>query len=340
MVVNRREPELHTADDVPLEEIAEETQLVVDYFNEEADRPFIDIFAEELDQQTFLQEINEAKPDHFDKLSEGEFPSFQNQPERDRYNQLTVRADEYGKALGLTQKYIENSTSSQVQNRIEEIVDGAAETQQEAVFDVIMDSAYDGSGGLWFEVPDNGRYTFDDTHSHTHATTDELFGAVDLPDTAGDGYSAQEHIEAAAENLRHHGWTGGGKVALVSKNWKFRLRNEIARGQNYHIPLATGLRETSIRNMDAQVNGVTIMETPYLKGDEFFVYDTDISPVKIYNERDLQLTRPSGGPATEPGDILNGSATMSFGVANTNPLGMVEYGGVDVNYDAVTQRYD
>jgi hypothetical protein len=339
-MANRREPELHTADDVPLTEIAEETQLVVDYFNEEATRPFMDIFVQELTQQSFLQEINEAKPDQFDKISELEFPGFQNQPERDRYNELNIRSEEYGKALGLTQKYIEGATSTQVQNRIEEIVDGAAETQEQAVFDLIMDSTYDGSGGLWFEVPDNGRYEFDDTHSHEHAGTTELFNSVEIPDTAGDGYTAQEHIEAAAEDLRHHGWTSGQKVALVSKNWKFRLRNEIARGQGYHIPMATGLRETSIRDMDKPVNGVTIMETPYLKGDEFFVYDAGIKPIKMYEERGLQLTRPSGGPATEPGDILNGSATMSFGVANTNPLGMVEYGGVDVDYQSVTQRYD
>lgn len=332
------EPELHTADDVPLVEVQENAELIVDYFNNEATEPFIDLFADQVSQQTFIQEIQEAKPDNFDKLSEGEFPSFQNTPDLERYNELSIRTDEYGKSLGLTQRYFENASSDQVQRRIEEVVDGAAETRREAVFDVIMDSAYDGSGDLWFEVPDHGRYTFDDTHSHVFDTTTELVNSVDMPDVGGDGYNTQNHIEAAAEQLRHHGWTGP-KVAVVSKNWKFRMKQELTEAADYHIPAADGLRETSVREMEFTPAGVGVVETPFLKGDEFILYDTSISPVKVYTDRELQLTRPQGGPVAQPGDILNGSATMSFGVANTNPLAMVEFGGVDIDYDAATTRY-
>ena len=112
-----RDPEIYTADDVPLTEVAENAQQIVDYFNNEAEQPFMEIFVDEVDQQTFIQEINEARPDTFDRLAEGEFPSFQNDTSLPQYNELTIRATEYGKALGMTQKFIENATSDQLQDK-------------------------------------------------------------------------------------------------------------------------------------------------------------------------------------------------------------------------------
>lgn len=335
-----REPQIYTADDVPLTEIAEDAQKIVDYFNNEATMPFMDIFVEEMDQQTFIQEINEAKPDRFEKLSEGEFPGFQNDTALPDYNELTIRAEEYGKALGMTQKFIENAQSDRVRAKVEEVIEGASETQMEDTFNVIMDGVYDGSGGLWFEVPDNGRYTFDDTHSHVVPDTTTLFNDISgVPDDGSGSYNAQKHIEAAAEHLRHHGWTSGEKVALLSKDWKFKLKDELTHGADFHIPMASGLRGQDIRDVAPQIAGCRIMQTPYLKGDEFYVYDTGIKPVKLYNERELQMTQPGGGPVVEPGDIINSTATMSYGVAMTNPLGAVEFGGIDVDYASVTQRY-
>lgn len=340
-MVGAREPQIHTTDDVPLREVAENAQQIVDYFNMEADVPFLDIFVDEVDQQTFIQEINDTRPDTFDKLSEGEFPSFQNDTSLPEYNELTIRSTEYGKSLGMTQRYVENATSDQLQRKISEVVEGATETMMEDVFDVIFDSVYDGSGGLWFQIPDHGKYTFDDTHSHAIPDTTTLMDDVGMPDAAGDGYTAQEHFEAAAEHLRHHGWTSGQKVALVSKDWKFKIKNELTHEASYDIPMASNLRNTGIRDMDTPApGGVTLMQSPYLQGDEFLMYDAGIQPVKQYVDRDLQLTQPNGGPASEPGDILNGSATMSYGVACTNPLAMVEFDGVDVDWADASTRYN
>lgn len=334
-----REPQVYTKDDVPLVEIAENAQKIVDYFNNEADVPFRDIFVDELDQQTFIQEINEARPDEFDRLSEGEFPSFQNDTSKPRYNELTIRAEEYGKAMGLTQRYVENATSEQVQRKVDEVVEGATETMMTTIFDVMFDSVYDGSGDLWFEVPDYGSYTFDQSHSHQIPDSQTLMDDAGIPDS-GDGYTAGQHFEAAAEHLRHHGWTNGEKVALVSKDWKFKLKQELTYDADYHIPMASNLRNTSIREMDAySPGGVTVIQSPWLTGDEFLLYDTGIMPVKMYTERELQLTQPQGGPVMHPGDLLNGSATMSFGVACTNPLGMLEFDGVEVEWDDVSTRY-
>ena len=333
-------PQLHTADGVPLKEVTENAADIVDYFNNEADLPFFDIFVDEMDQQTFIQEINEARPDKFEKLSEGEFPGFQNDTSKPRYNELTIRTQEYGKALGMTQKFIEDSTSEQLSDKMTEVVEGATETMMDDVFDVMFDSVYDGSGGLWFEIPDHGKYEFDDTHSHQIADSTMLFDDISVPDPSGDGYTASQHFEAAAEHLRHHGWTSGDKVALISKDWKFKLKDELSYGADFHIPMATNMRNSDIRDMDGVTPGdVTLVQSPWLTGDEFMLYDAGIQPVKMYNNRELQLTQPSGGPVLHPGDIINGSATLDYGVANTNPLAMVEFQGVDVDWTSSQTRY-
>lgn len=334
-----RDPQLYTADDVPLAEIVENAQKIVEYFNEEAEIPFMDAMVEQVDQQTFIQEVNEAKPDQFDRLSEGEFPSFQNDTSLPEYNELTIRAQEYGKAMGLTQRFIENATSDRVQDKVNEVVEGASETMMEDTFNVIMDGIYDGAGDLWFQVPDNGRYEFDDTHSHVVADTSTLMNDVGMPDPNSNGYSAQEHIEALAEHLRHHGWTTGQKVALVSKDWKFKLKQELTYDADFHIPMAENMRAQGVRDMTPTIAGADVVQTPYLQNDEIIMYDAGIQPVKQYIERELQLTQPQGGPVQHPGDIINGSATMSYGVAMTNPLAAVEFSGVDVDWDAVTTRY-
>lgn len=337
MAPGNREPQLYTADDVPLTEVAENAQDIVDYFNNEAEQPFMDLFVDEVDQQTFIQEINEARPDQFEPLAEGEFPGFQNDTSKPRYNELTIRTTEYGKSLGMTQKYIEDVTSDRLQDKIQEVIDGATETMMDDVFDVIFNSVYDGSGGLWFEIPDYGSYEFDDSHSHQVPDTSALMNDVSMPGSAP--YTAQEHFEAAAEHLYHHGWTGE-KVALVSKEWKFKLKQELTHDATYHIPMAENLRNTNIRDMDSvQPGGVTVIQSPYLTGDEFLIYDTNIQPVKMYTERELQLTQPSGGPVMQPGDIINGSATLDYGLANTNPLAMVEFSGVDVDWEESQTRY-
>jgi len=338
--MSAREPQIYTADDVPLADIVENAEQIVDYFNNEADVPFVDVFVEEMDQQTFIQEINEARPDKFEPLAEGEFPGFQNDTSLPNYNELTIRTTKYGKSLGMTQKYVENASSDRVQSKVNEVIEGATETMMEDVFDVIFDSVYDGSGNLWFDIPDHGAYSFDDSHSHQIPDTTTLMNDVGMPDVEGDGYTAQEHFEAAAEHLRHHGWTNGQKVALVSKDWKFKIKQELTHEADYHIPMATDLRNTNIRDMnESQPGGVTLMQSPYLTGDEFLMYDTGIQPVKMYTERDLQLTQPQGGPVVHPGDILNGSVTFDYGVACTNPLAMVEFEAVDVDWTASQTRY-
>lgn len=336
----RRDPQIHTADDVALKTVVENAEQIVDYFNNEADVPFVDIFVDEMDQQTFLQEIDENRPDKFEPLSEGEFPGFQNDSSLPDYNELTIRTTEYGKSMGLTQRYIENAPSERVQDKVNEVVEGATETIMDDVFEVIFDSVYDGSGDLWYDIPSHGAYEFDDTHSHALPDTQTLMEDVGMPDDAGDGYTAQEHFEAAAEHLRHHGWTSGQKIALISKDWKFKIKQELTHEADYHIPMATNLRNTSVRDMEAATpGGVQLVQSPWLTGDEFMMYDAGIKPVKMYTERDLQLTQPQGGPVTHPGDIINGSATMSYGVANTNPLAMVEFSGVDVDWASTQTKY-
>lgn len=313
--------EIHTKDDVPLVEIAEQTENLIEYFNE-ADKPFIDLFSEDVGQQTFLQDI-ESDAETWEELSEGEYPGTQTDTDDDYY-QMTIRTQEYGKSLGMTQKFIERSTSDRLLSKVEAVIESGLETQERAVHDVIFEGISDGSEDLWYDVPDHGAYEFERDHSHVFANTGELFG-----DSME--HRPSRHLEYAADELRHHGWTGR-KAALCSKDFKRRLRDELSWDADYHIPQADGMRSTDLTDQTITIDGVELIQTPYLRGDEFFVVSVDEQPVKRYVERDMQVTAPTGGPAVAPGEFINSSGTMDFGVAMVNPLGAVHFAGEDTNY--------
>jgi hypothetical protein len=312
--------EIHTKDDVPLVEIAEQTQNLINYFND-AEKPFVDMFAEQVGQQTFLQDI-EAEAETWEELSEGEYPGTMTDTDDDYY-QMTIRTQEYGKSLGMTQKFIERSTSDRLMNKIRAVVKAGKETEERAIHDVIFNGISDGSEELWYDVPDHGAYTFDRTHSHVFADSEELFG-----DTSA--HSVLDHIEEAADDLYHHGWDGQ-KVLLGSLDFKRTLRNELE-GHDFHIPMATGMRSSDVRDLTVNPRGVSVLTTPYLTGDEFYVVNVNEKPVKEYVERPMQVTAPTGGPALEPGQFINSSGTMDFGVAMVNPLGAVHFKGSSTNY--------
>lgn len=312
--------EIHTKDDVPLTTIAEQTQNLINYFND-ADKPFVDMFAEQVGQQTFLQDI-ESDAETWEELSEGEYPGTMTDTDDDYY-QMTIRTQEYGKALGLTQKFIERSTSDRLMKKIRAVIESGKETEERAIHEVIFNGISDGSEDLWYDVPDHGANSFARDHSHVFADTEELFG-----DTSA--HSVLDHIEYAADELYEHGWTGQ-KALLGSTDFKRSLRNEIE-DHNYHIPMATGMRSSDVRDLDIMPRGVGVLTSPYLTGDEFYVVNVNEKPVKEYVEREMQVTAPTGGPAMEPGQFINSSGTMDFGVAMVNPLGAVHFKGESTNY--------
>jgi hypothetical protein len=312
--------EIHTKDDVSLVQIAEQTQNLIDYFND-AEKPFVQMFSEQVGQQTFLQDI-EADAETWEELSEGEYPGTMTDTDDDYY-QMTIRTQEYGKSLGMTQKFIERSTSDRLMNKIRAVIKAGKETEERAIHDVIFNGISDGSDDLWYDVPDHGAYTFSRDHSHVFADTNELFG-----DTSA--HSVLDHIEEAADQLYHHGWDGQ-KVLLGSLDFKRTLRNELE-GHDFHIPMATGMRSSDVRDLTVNPRGVSVLTTPYLTGDEFYVVNVNEKPVKEYVERPMQVTAPTGGPAMEPGQFINSSGTMDFGVAMVNPLGAVHFAGDSTNY--------
>jgi hypothetical protein len=312
--------EIHTKDDVPLWEIAENTENLVNYFNE-ADRPFRDLFVDEVSQQTFLEQIW-TDDERFEKLSEGEFPNSVGETYDDNY-QLTINTSEYGQALGMTQRFIERSTSDHVMNKVEQVIENAKETEEQDIYDVVQSGISDGSEDLWFDVPDHGNYQFGRDHSHVFPDSQALFG-----DTSA--HEPHEHIERAAEEMRHHGWNGR-QVCLCSLDFKRKLRDELSWDAQYHIPMANGMRSTELRDQTVVIDGVELVQSPYLQGDEFYNIMVNDGPIKWYQDRPLQLTQPTGGP-TEPGEILNATATMSYGLAMVNPLGAVHFKGDSSNF--------
>ena len=313
--------EIHTKDDVPLTELAEKTENLIQYFNE-ADKPFVDLFAQQVGQQTFLQDI-EAEAETWEELSEGEYPGTMTDTDDDYY-QMTIRTQEYGKSLGFTQKFLEKSTSDRVMDKVRAVIEAGKETEEQAIHDVIFNGISDGTEDLWYDVPDHGAYTFNRDHSHVFANTSELFGDSNT-------HAPHRHIEEAADELRHHGWTGR-KVCLCSKEFKRTLRDELSWDAQYHIPQADGMRSSNLSEMTITIDGVDLLQTPYLRGDEFYVVNVNEKPVKEYVERPMQVTAPTGGPALDPGDFVNSSGTMDFGVAMVNPLGAVHFKGDATNY--------
>jgi hypothetical protein len=316
-----RTREIHTKDDVPLSEIAEQTQNLINYFNE-ADRPFRSLFAEQVGQQTFLQDI-ESDAETWEELSEGEYPGTMSDRDDDYY-QMTIRTQEYGKALGFTQKFLEKSTSDHVLSKVRAVIESGKETEEQAIHDVIFNGISDGSEDLWYDVPDHGAYEFSRDHSHDFVDTAGLFGDTN-------SHEPHRHIEEAADHLRHHGWTGN-KVCLCSKEFKRTLRDELSWDAQYHIPQADGMRSADLSDQTITIDGVDLLQTPYLRGDEFYVVNVGEKPVKEYVEREMQVTAPTGGPALEPGQFVNSSGTMDFGVAMVNPLGAVHFAGDSTNY--------
>lgn len=299
-----------TKDDVPLKELFETTTGIVNIFNE-AQRPFRDLFAEQVDQQTFTQDPNGGELT-WEELAEGEAPRTGDVEESQR---VTVRIGKYGRALGFSQDFIEDHTESQVLKRFRKMVAGAKEREEQVIFNALKDGIADGRK-LWYDVPDYGEYTFTNTHDHYFDNTDELF-----PDSAsGTAHEVHSHISKAKADLTHHGFTGP-FVALVSSSLKRQLRDEVSWDAQYHVPMASNMRSADVMDLDIIIDGVRIIETPWITNDEFYITQVNNdSPLKFYERRPVQVTAPNGGRANMPGELIGASGSARFGVKMVDPI--------------------
>lgn len=312
-----RRHELHTADGKNIEDLLEMARTLFDRYNE-ADRPFTEMFAETVSEQTFYQEPR--KDDiYWDKLSEGEQPRTMREEDYDD-EWITIRSDTFSKSLGMTQKYIRRTDSDKIVQKLQRLLTGAKNTEEQLVYNALTNGIADGSGD-WYDVRDWGEYNFSQSHSHVFGDTDSLFDDDGNDDTQ---YYPHEHIEEAKRELTHHGMSGP-FVALVSNAFKREMKDEISWDAQYHIPMADSMRSSDLQDLDIVIDGVRLVESPYMAGQKFYVTQAqNESPVKFLEDRPVQVTRPNGAVVRSPGDLLGANATADFGAQMIDPLAAVE----------------
>jgi hypothetical protein len=308
-----RRHELHTADGKNIEDLLEMARTLFDRYNE-AERPFTEMFAETVSEQTFYQEPR-MDDIYWDKISEGEQPrSMREEDYDDKW--MTIRSDTFSKSLGMTQKYIRRTDSSDIVDKLQRLLTGAKNTEEQLVYNALTNGIIDGSG-TWYDIRDYGENSFTNNHSHVFSSTSDLF------DDSNSHYP-HEHIEEAKRELTHHGMEGP-FAALCSNSFKRSMRDEISWDAQYHIPQANSMRSSDVQDLDIVIDGVNLVEDPYMTGDKFYVAQVqNDAPIKFLEDRPVQVTRPNGALVRSPGDLLGANATADFGCRMADPLAAVE----------------
>jgi hypothetical protein len=314
-----RRHELHTADGKNIEDLLEIARTLFDRYNE-ADKPFVDMFAETVSEQTFYQEPRRDDI-YWDKLSEGEQPrTMREEDYEDTW--MTVRSDTFSKALGMSRKYIRRTDSSDIVDKLQRLLSGALNTEEMLVYNTLQSGIIDGSG-TWYDIRDWGEYSFSNSHSHVFSDTQDLMGD-------SNPHYPHEHIEEAKRELTHHGLEGP-FAALVSNKFKRQMRDEIAWDAQYHIPMANNMRSGDVQDLDITIDGVSLVESPWMSGDKFYLTQVQNgSPIKFLEDRPVQVTRPNGALVRSPGDLLGANAEAEFGARMVDPLAAVEVNADDV----------
>jgi hypothetical protein len=319
--------ELLTKDDVPLYEIGDMTMEMMDVFNEEASRGFIDMFSQEVNTRTFLARSGDMEWDEVAELEHARTGSI------DDY-QLAFNVDTYAKDLGFTREYIEDSPAELIQDHVAEIVEGGRDKMFDVVFDVMRNGIADGSQ-LWYEPESHGAYDFTDTHDHTYTglnnnaadTSKVLFN-----DTAS--HTPTEIVRELSHELTHHGYRHDSILVPQELGDLFVQERIDGFGSQYYVPQAEQWEESN-RNEDGEllrVNGATVMQTSWLKPDSngdypLYMYDSAVNPVKTNFVREMELTDNTGAPVGgsggfrgDPGALLGTYGTMRFGALMGDPL--------------------
>jgi hypothetical protein len=307
-----RRHEVHTADGKNIEDLLEMARTLFDRYNE-AERPFTDMFAETVSEQTFNQEPR-MDDLYWDRLSEGEQPrSMREEDYDDKW--MTIRSDTFSKSLGMSQKYIRRTDSSDIVDKLQRLLTGAKNTEEQLIYNTLTNGIIDGSG-TWYDIRDYGEHSFSNSHDHVHGGGNDLFGDTN-------NYYPHEYVEEAKRDLTHHGMEGP-FAALVSNSFKRKMRDELAWDAQYHIPMAGNMRSSDVQDLDIVIDGVRLVEDPYMTGDKFYVTQVaNNSPVKFLEDRPVQVTRPNGAVVRSPGDLLGANATADYGCRMADPLAAV-----------------
>lgn len=305
---------IQTKDGYELEDMLDLTRELVNAFNE-TERPFRDMFVTEVSEQTFFQDRPNTDL-YWDKIAEGEHPrTVVDEDEEGKW--ITIQGDTYAKGLGITRERFERSTSDRLMDLVENMLEGAANTQDRLVRAVFMENIADGRE-LWYDVPDYGQHNHSNTHDHVFTSTSELFGD-------SNAYEPHKHVEAAKDHLTHHNYDGP-FVAMVSTDFKRKMRDEFTYNAQYHIPMATDMRSGDVRDLDIVVDNVRMVQDPWISGNTVYVTQVDNDgPVKYWEDQPVDVTRPNGAQVESPGDLLGARGYGRWGARHVDPLRTVKF---------------
>lgn len=309
-MVNR---ELTTADDVSLSEIFRDVLTDVELFNE-APRPFRQLLATDVSERVFRMHTGDMT---WEELAEGEHA----RTGRLEETQMGFAVKKYGRSLGFSQEFIEDNPADLVQRQVRKLLEGAAEKENTVVFDTLKNGIADGSGE-WFTPEDHGAYTFDSTHDHVFASTQELFEADGDTDTAA--HTMTEHVREANKHLRHHGFRP--TLAITGFDVANDFVDELAYDANYLIPEAEGLVSTALPDATLRVDGVTVFQTAHINSDDVYVVAGGEDPIYFHTARPVQLTQgANGGPVGDPGALIGAYGSARYGAVMANPYAAVKF---------------
>lgn len=316
-----------TKDDVPLYELGNETLEMMDLFNEDADRGFVDMFSQNVSSRTFMTRTGDMEWEEVAELEHARTGSIEDY-------QMAFSVDTYAKDLGFSREFVEDSPSELIRDHVSEVVTGGREKIFDVVFDVLTNGIADGSE-LWFEPDDHGAYTFDRDHNHSYSGLND--NADDTSKVLFEDTSAHTPTEIARNlsgEITHHG--GQPDVTLVPQELADLFIEERTEGfgSQFYVPQAENLVSTSFDDGDnvVQVNGSVVMQTAWLRPDEdgnypMYMYDSTQNPVKTHWVREMEITDNSGAPVGgaggfrgDPGALLGTYGSMRFGAKFGNPL--------------------
>ncbi|TYL35852.1 hypothetical protein CV102_25625 [Natronococcus pandeyae] len=279
---------------------------VVDAFND-SEHIFRGLVGQDVDEDRFTSVAGDMKWDELAELEPSENSDLDE-------SVMAIRVKEYGKSLAMSPAYIEDSTEQSVMQRVQKMLRGALDKENEVIFESLKAGVADGSG-VWYDIPNYGNYSFDDNHSHTFADTNALFGDAEA-------HSATRHVRMASMDLRHHGKRPG--VVICSSEFAMSFVDELAYDAGYHIPDAGGLRESDLQEATMKIDGASVVQTPYLTGNTFYVV-SDEQPVYVHEKRPVTISQDSNGtPVANPADMMGAYGTARYGARLADPLAAVE----------------
>ena len=315
-----RKRELTTKDDVPLSDLLGYGMEMIETYRQ-APRSFLANFTQEVSSRTFMTRTGDMTWKEAAEMEHARTGTLTSE-------QMAFAVKSYERSLGYSREFIEDNPSEILRAEFEHLIRGADDKEFEVLFEVMKNGIADGTA-LWYTPQPYAGQTFTNTHSHTFADTNALFGD-------SNAHTVAEHIRKANKELREHGYRP--EVALVSHEVAGAMVGERTDGTNYHIPEAEGLREGALPETTLVEDGVRFVQTAWLNGsDEWDVYimsqnGMNGAPIKTNYVRPVELTDNSGAPIGgaggsfgDPAALLGAYGSMRMGAKMADPLAGVKF---------------